>query len=62
MWAQEEIRKSLGIAGAKVVDEVLLAVPGSVNRFAETHPEKDAEVIESLCKVLDRLSSDTMAA
>ncbi len=62
VWAQDEVRKAAGIAGAKVVDEETLAIPGSLTRFAETHPENDTEVIEGLQKVLGRLTADVAAA
>ncbi|MDO9398775.1 MAG: NAD(P)H-dependent oxidoreductase [Herbiconiux sp.] len=48
VWAQDEARKALGIAGAKVLDASVLAVPNSVVRFAETHPKDDAELVAQL--------------
>ncbi|MGE4426230.1 MAG: NADPH-dependent FMN reductase [Solirubrobacteraceae bacterium] len=45
VWAQDEARKALGIAGGAVVDTVKVAVPESVVRFAEIHPADDAEVV-----------------
>ncbi|MFF0200678.1 NAD(P)H-dependent oxidoreductase [Streptomyces sp. NPDC005017] len=55
VWAQDEARKAVGIAGAKVLDDVKLSIPGSVTRFAETHPSEDAEVVEQLTEVLARV-------
>ncbi|CAL9347147.1 MULTISPECIES: NAD(P)H-dependent oxidoreductase [Streptomyces] len=55
VWAQDETRKAVGIAGGKVVEDIKLAIPGSVTRFAETHPADDTEVAEQLTEVLDRL-------
>ncbi|GAB2934555.1 NAD(P)H-dependent oxidoreductase [Streptomyces heilongjiangensis] len=52
VWAQDEARKAAGIAGAKVLEDVKLSVPGSVTRFAETHPADDTEVVEQLSAVL----------
>ncbi|MFJ5775564.1 NAD(P)H-dependent oxidoreductase [Streptomyces sp. NPDC093094] len=52
VWAQDEARKAVGIAGAKVLEDVKLAVAGSVTRFAEIHPADDAEVVEQLVEVL----------
>jgi NAD(P)H-dependent FMN reductase len=52
VWAQDEARKAAGIAGAKVLEDVKLSVPGSVTRFAEIHPADDAEVVEQLTAVL----------
>ncbi|MFB7333922.1 NAD(P)H-dependent oxidoreductase [Streptomyces adustus] len=55
VWAQDETRKAAGIAGAKVLDDVKLSIPGSVVRFAETHPADDAEVAAQLTDVIARL-------
>ncbi|WP_037603508.1 NADPH-dependent FMN reductase [Streptacidiphilus rugosus] len=64
LWAQDEARKAAGIAGGTVLEEVKLSVPGSVVRFAETHPADDAEVAEQLAAVLGRIAAatDTVAA
>ena len=48
VWAQDEARKAVGIAGARVLEDAKLAVPGSMVRFAETHPKDDAEVVEQI--------------
>ncbi|MBV2357130.1 NAD(P)H-dependent oxidoreductase [Streptomyces sp. J2-1] len=55
VWAQDEARKSVGLAGGKVVEEIKLSIPGSLTRFAETHPSDDAEVVEQLTDVVGRL-------
>lgn len=52
VWAQDEARKALNIAGANVLEEVKLAIPNSVVRFAELHPKDDAEVAEQVAQVL----------
>lgn len=62
VWAQDEARKAVGIAGAKVVDTTKLAIPHSATRFAETHPQEDTEVVEGLHKVLDELTANVPAA
>lgn len=64
VWAQDETRKAVGIAGATVLEEAKLSIPGSVVRFAETHPADDAEVVTGLTEVLAQLTSkaDTAAA
>ncbi|WP_042365377.1 NAD(P)H-dependent oxidoreductase [Streptacidiphilus neutrinimicus] len=56
VWAQDEARKAAGIAGAKVLEDVKLSVPGSVVRFAETHPVDDEEVAAQLVAVLGQIS------
>jgi NAD(P)H-dependent FMN reductase len=62
VWAQDEARKAVGIAGGTVVEEAKLSIPGSVTRFAETHPADDTEVVEGLTKVIDQLSQAAPAA
>ncbi|TLW94486.1 NAD(P)H-dependent oxidoreductase [Saccharomonospora piscinae] len=62
VWAQEEARKAAGIAGARIVDTVSLAIPGSVTRFAELHPQNDTEVAEGLRKTLEALTTGAAAA
>ncbi|MFE2631442.1 NADPH-dependent FMN reductase [Streptomyces sp. NPDC004562] len=55
VWAQDEARKAVGIAGGKVLEDVKLSIPGSVTRFAETHPADDAEVAAQLAEVIARV-------
>lgn len=55
VWAQDEARKALGIAGATVLEDIKLSIPGSVTRFAETHPADDAEVAAQLKEVVARV-------
>ncbi|SPF06210.1 NADPH-dependent FMN reductase [Streptomyces sp. MA5143a] len=55
VWAQDEARKIVGIAGGKVLEDVKLSVPGSVGRFAESHPVDDAEVAAQLTEIITRL-------
>lgn len=55
VWAHDDARKALKITGATVIDDVTLSIPGSLTRFAETHPRDDAEVLEQLRGVLDDL-------
>ncbi|ELS58549.1 NADPH-dependent FMN reductase [Streptomyces viridochromogenes] len=65
VWAQDETRKAVGIAGGKVLEDVKLAIPGSVTRFAETHPADDAEVAAQLTEVIARVhghAGETVAA
>src|SRR6476619_1252091 len=56
VWAQDEARKAVGIAGARVLEDVKLAGPGSMVRFAEGHTKEDAEVVEQIKGVLDALA------
>ncbi|QXQ12304.1 NAD(P)H-dependent oxidoreductase [Paeniglutamicibacter sp. Y32M11] len=52
VWAQDEARKALTIAGANVLEDVKLSIPNSVVRFAELHPKDDAEVASQVAEVL----------
>ena len=55
-WAQDDARKAVGVADGKVIDDIKLSIPGSLTRFAETHPADDSEVVEQLTEVIARLS------
>ncbi|MFF7726942.1 NAD(P)H-dependent oxidoreductase [Streptomyces sp. NPDC008001] len=61
VWAQDETRKAAGIAGGAVLEDVKLSIPGSMTRFATTHPVEDAEVTTALTEVIQRLA-ETPAA
>ncbi|MFJ8695836.1 NAD(P)H-dependent oxidoreductase [Streptomyces roseolilacinus] len=61
VWAQTEARKALGVAGGRVLEGVELAIPGSVVRFAETHPSEDAEVITGLSAALTQVAEAAAA-
>ncbi|MEU1618443.1 NAD(P)H-dependent oxidoreductase [Streptomyces sp. NPDC008238] len=62
IWAQDEARKAAGIAGATVLGDAKLSIPGSVNRFAETHPADDSEVVDGLTQVIRQLTEAGAAA
>lgn len=65
VWAHEEIRRAVRIAGGTVLEDVKLAIPDSLGRFAATHPADDPEVVEGLSAVIGRLTdaaSSTAAA
>ena len=62
VWAQDEARKAVGIAGAAVVEDAKLSIPGSLTRFAETHPADDAEVVQGLTKVIQQLAQSAPTA
>ena len=56
VWAQDEARKSLGIAGATLRSDISLTVPNVGGRFAQTHPKDDAEIAAQLVEVLTSLA------
>lgn len=62
VWAQDDARKSAGIAGAVVLEDVKLSIPGSVTRFAETHPADDTEVVTALTDVIGKVRSAASVA
>jgi NAD(P)H-dependent FMN reductase len=62
VWAHDDARKSVGIAGGTVVEDIKLSIPGSLTRFAELHPSDDAEVNGQLNDVLARLTKEAGAA
>ena len=57
VWAQDEARKAVGVAGAKVLEDVKLSIPGSVVRFAEMHPVDDEEVAAQLVAALGQIAA-----
>ncbi|MDX3661593.1 NAD(P)H-dependent oxidoreductase [Streptomyces sp. ID05-26A] len=61
VWAQDEARKAVKIAGGVPAEDLTLSIPGSVVRFAELHPVDDPEVTEKLAGVLEGLAARTAA-
>jgi len=57
IWAQDDARKSARIAGATILADAKLAIPGSVTRFAQTHPADDTEAVTQLRQVLSALAA-----
>jgi NAD(P)H-dependent FMN reductase len=56
VWAQDEARKAVGIAGGVPLEDAKLSVPESVIRFAERHPREDTEITEKLAAVIGQLA------
>ena len=61
VWAQDDVRKSVGIAGAVVVEDAKLSVPGAATRFAGTHPADDPEIAGKLPEILTLLTTGALA-
>lgn len=55
VWAHDETRKSFGIAGPSVVDDVKLSVPGK--SLAGRHPRENAEVVQSVRDAVAKLAA-----
>ncbi|MFD4635696.1 NAD(P)H-dependent oxidoreductase [Lentzea sp. NPDC058436] len=61
VWAQDEARKAVRIAGGVPAEDLTLSIPSSVVRFAELHPVDDAEVTEKLTGVIEGLAAKATA-
>ena len=56
VWAHDETRKSFGIAGPRVVEDLKLSVP--TNAFDGKHPRENAEVAADLRDVVGKLAAE----
>ncbi|MEN3223717.1 NAD(P)H-dependent oxidoreductase [Mycolicibacterium porcinum] len=54
VWAHDETRKSFGIAGPRVVEDLKLSVPSKA--FDDKHPRENAEVAEALRDIVGKLT------
>ncbi|MDX8142382.1 NADPH-dependent FMN reductase [Lentzea sp. BCCO 10_0061] len=61
VWAQDEARKAVKIAGGAVAEDLTLSIPSSVVRFADLHPVDDPEVTEKLAGVVEGLAARVAA-
>ena len=62
VWAHDDARRSLAVAGARVLEDAKLSIPSSVTRFAEVHPKDDAEVVEQLRLIVKSLEDVAVGA
>jgi NAD(P)H-dependent FMN reductase len=56
VWGHDETRKSFGIAGPRVVDELKLSVQAT--RFDGKHPRENAEVAANLRDIVGKLTAE----
>ncbi len=56
VWAHDETRKSFGIAGPRVVEELKLSLPAKV--FDGNHPRDNAEVAAAVGEVVGKLAAE----
>ena len=56
VWAHDETRKSFGIAGPRVVEDLTLSVP--FKSLDGKHPRENAEVVASLCDIVGKLAAE----
>jgi NAD(P)H-dependent FMN reductase len=61
LWAREDTRQTARIAGARVLDDIALSVPGAAERFATTHPADDPEIATAMPQILARLAAAARA-
>ncbi|MCV7364498.1 NAD(P)H-dependent oxidoreductase [Mycolicibacterium neworleansense] len=54
VWAHDETRKSFGIAGPRVVEDLKLSVPSKT--LDDKHPRENAEVAEALRDIVGKLT------
>lgn len=56
VWAHDETRKSFGIAGPRVVEELKLSVP--VKSLDGKHPRERGDLVESLRDIIGKLAAE----
>ena len=57
VWAHDDTRKSAGIAGARVLEDLTLSVPHAAERFATIDPVDDDEIATALLDILTTLAA-----
>jgi NAD(P)H-dependent FMN reductase len=55
-WAHDEARKTARVAGATVIDEIALSIPRAAERFADTPPVVDDEIVTKVPTILAALA------
>jgi NAD(P)H-dependent FMN reductase len=55
VWAHDETRKSFGIAGVQVVEDLKLSV--QTTAFDGKHPRENAEVVQNLSDIVGKLAA-----
>lgn len=56
VWAHDETRKSFGIAGPRVVEDLKLSIPAKA--FDGKHPRENAEIVDNLRDVVGKLAAE----
>ncbi|MGK2881581.1 MAG: NAD(P)H-dependent oxidoreductase [Mycobacterium sp.] len=56
VWAHDETRKSFGIAGPRVVEDITLSLPGKA--LNGKHPRESADVVEQVREALGKLVAE----
>ena len=58
-WAHADVRRSVGVAGGKVLDDVQLTVGETNAKFGDKHPRENAEVAQQIAGVVRELVDAT---
>ncbi|MDG4664661.1 NADPH-dependent FMN reductase [Mycobacterium sp. 236(2023)] len=56
VWAHDETRKSFGIAGPRVVDDLDLSIPAKT--LGDKHPRENAEIAARLRNIVGKLAAE----
>jgi NAD(P)H-dependent FMN reductase len=56
VWAHDETRKSFGVAGPRVVEELKLSLP--IGTLDGRHPREDPEVAENVRTIVGKLAAE----
>src|SRR4051812_44118829 len=56
VWAHDETRKSFGIAGPQVVEDVKLSLPAT--SFDGKHPRENADVVQQVREIVEKLTAE----
>jgi NAD(P)H-dependent FMN reductase len=56
VWAHDETRKSFGVAGPRVVEELKLSLP--IGELDGKHPRENAEVAENVRTIVGKLAAE----
>lgn len=56
VWAHDETRKSFGLAGPSVVEDVKLSLPATI--FDGKHPRENADVVQQVREVVEKLTAE----
>jgi NAD(P)H-dependent FMN reductase len=56
VWAHDETRKSFGLAGPRVIEEIKLSVP--IGSLDGKHPREHAELVADIREVIGRLAAE----
>ncbi|MBB3035766.1 NAD(P)H-dependent FMN reductase [Hoyosella altamirensis] len=55
-WAHDDARRSVGVAGGRVVEKIAVSIGGAYQRFAENRPADDAEAVTQVREAVASLA------